>query len=231
MSYFIFPRYSAKEGTFGLREIKYGRSRLSLLQAFIDAIETMPLEDIHIKDLCKTAEVSEPSFYNYFPRKDDLFLYFISLWSVDVQLHIRHKKPIVRPGIDSIREIFRYTAENVTRSPRVLKELIAYQARTDTSLRIGEIRAVTNAEKALVFGEIDDLYTLPDLGLEPLLTEHITAACQNGEISSHFGIPELTLLTAAIFFGIPAITLHQDAKNLNQYYQTSLDILFTLKIK
>jgi AcrR family transcriptional regulator len=211
-----------------LRELKYGRSRLSLLKAFISSLDKTPLEDIRIRDLCAVAEVSEPSFYNYFPRKDDLFLYFISLWSIDVQLHIHFKRPEVIPGVDSIREIFSYTAKGISQSPRLMKEIIAYQARTNTSQRIEEIRAVTNAEKALAFGVTDELYNLHDQGLHPLLTQHITEARHRGQIPSQYDIQELTLLTAAVFFGIPIITLHQNADKLNDYYQKCLDMLFNL---
>ena len=231
MEPFLFSGYSSKQGSFGLREIKYGRARLSLLRAFIESIGIRPFEEIRIKDLCSEAEVSEPSFYNYFPKKDDLFLYFISLWSVDVQMHIRCMNPSIDPGVRAIREIFRYTAAGISQTPRLMKEIIAYQARTDTSLRMNELRPVTNAEKALVFGETDELYSLPDQGLRPLLSENIAAAVDRGDISSDVGIPELTLLTASVFFGIPVIILHEDPENLNEYYQTSLDILFNSNSK
>jgi len=230
MTHSFFRKYSPDKGDFGLRDLKYAQARLTLLHAFLDDLAVTPVDEIRIKDLCKKAEVSEPSFYNYFPRKDDLFLYFISLWSVDVQLHIRHRIPAENPGIQTIREIFRYSAERISTSSRIMKEILSYQARTDTSLRIQEIRPVTDAEKSLAFGAADDLYSLPDQGLKPLLTEHITAAVKNGELPCSTGIPEFTLLTASVFFGVPVIVLHQDAENLNRYYQMCLNILFNNQI-
>lgn len=223
----IFGRYGeyGKDALspFGLREIKYGRARLAVLAAFIQAIKKTPLEEIRISDLCRAAEISEPSFYNYFPRKDDLFLYFISLWSVDVQLHTQS----ITPGIQTIREIFLYTSKKNAKSKRLLSEIIAYQARTDVSKRVKAIKAVTPAEKTMLFGRLQKLEKIPDTGIAPVLEENIKAAIQSGELSSKVDPAAYLVMFASLFFGIPVIARQAPPKMAAQLFNIAFDAMLS----
>ena len=224
----VFGKYITEDTSgFSVREIKFARARLAVLQAFVEEISRKNYEEIRIKDLCREAEISEPSFYNYFPRKDDLFLYFISLWSVDVQLHCRS----LLPGLDTIRELFCYTAEKSGKNPELLKQVIAYQARTNTSEAIKGITPVTLAEKTVVFGRVSGMEQLPDSGMGPVLFNNLSAAIENGELPSTVDAQAFTLILGALFFGVPVIMLHNEPEKLSIYYQHSLDQLFGKKIK
>ncbi|MBL8019637.1 MAG: TetR/AcrR family transcriptional regulator [Leptospirales bacterium] len=216
----LFGKYGIPDlSRFSVREIKFARARLGVLQAFARMLKKTDYRDIRIKDLSRVCEISEPSFYNYFPQKDDLFLYFISLWSVDVQLHTQN----VRPGLAAIHEIFQYTASSTEQNPALLREIISYQARTDTSLSVKGITPVSLAEKTIAFGSVPDLDRYPDQGLGPVLEANLKAALKNRELQAGASVQVLNLVLASVFFGLPVIVMHQSPKSLGDYYRLAID--------
>lgn len=54
------------------KEKKFARTKIALLNALISAMGKKSFAEIKIKDLCLTAEISEPTFYNYFTEKNHL---------------------------------------------------------------------------------------------------------------------------------------------------------------
>ncbi len=60
---------------YSLREIKHARTKIALMKAFIEHLRHSSFEDISVKDACKRAEISEGTFFNYFPGKIDYLLY------------------------------------------------------------------------------------------------------------------------------------------------------------
>lgn len=95
---------------FPLKERKFAKTRTNLTFAFLSELEVKPFEEIKIKDLCQIAEISEPTFYNYFPEKGDLILHYIQIWSLQVSVFAKEKK-LAESGWGQISALFRYTAK------------------------------------------------------------------------------------------------------------------------
>ena len=50
-----------------------------------------------IKEICEEVQISEGTFFNYFPKKNDILNYFIALWSIEVKFYINEldqEKPL-----------------------------------------------------------------------------------------------------------------------------------------
>ena len=73
--------------TDGRRDRKLAQTRLALLTALRERLAERPLEEINVRELAEAADVSEATFYNHFPTKTDLAIYFVQLWSVDTGWH------------------------------------------------------------------------------------------------------------------------------------------------
>ena len=73
--------------TDGRRDRKLAQTRLALLTALRERLAERPLEEINVRELAEAADVSEATFYNHFPTKTDLAVYFVQLWSVDAGWH------------------------------------------------------------------------------------------------------------------------------------------------
>lgn len=65
---------------YSLRERKQAKTKVSLAKDFLESLKKQKYEDISIKSICEKAEVSEGTFYNYFPQKTDLYNYILSLY-------------------------------------------------------------------------------------------------------------------------------------------------------
>ena len=53
------------------------KSQQWLTQTLLELMEEKPYVDISIMDICKKADLSRQTFYNYFESKDDLFRYLL----------------------------------------------------------------------------------------------------------------------------------------------------------
>lgn len=56
----------------GLRERKKARQRAAILKAGVELFRTRGYEHTTVDDIAHAAEISQPTFYNYFPSKDAL---------------------------------------------------------------------------------------------------------------------------------------------------------------
>ncbi|MBX7056707.1 MAG: hypothetical protein K1X75_01485 [Leptospirales bacterium] len=218
----LFGRYgpASLEGL-ALRDIKYARARLSVLSAFAQALRKTEFAQIRIKDICRQCEISDPSFYNYFPQKNDVLLYFIGLWSIDLRLHVRS----AQPGLPAIYEIFDYTAQRVEKNPALLREIIAYQAHTSALRAARRFPPITVAERQLLFGAVEGAGSLPAQGLGPVLREQLLAAQRCRQIPALANVDSLQLAIAAIFFGVALQRLHERPPGLARHYRKALQTL------
>ena len=116
----------------GLRERKTARARLALLDAVVERLGDRSLESIPVKDLCAAAEVSEPSFFNYFPQKTDLLVYFIQLWSVDMGWRLSLRKP-GSTARSAVEDLFVETARQMDEGPGLMAEIFAFQAKNGSA--------------------------------------------------------------------------------------------------
>ena len=113
-----------------LRQRKLARTRLALLGALTAQLETQTYEAVRIKDLCAAADISEASFFNYFERKEDLLVYFVQIWSLSVGWHAQ-RVLAERGALAAIEDVFCRTAADIAAHPRVMAEVIAFQARME----------------------------------------------------------------------------------------------------
>ena len=219
----VLQRYGPADlSGFSVREIKYAMARFGLLSALFRALQAGPADAIRIRDLCKAAEVSEPSFFNYFPQKDDLFYYFVGLWSVDSFLYTRHRKP----GLETLREFYAYTGKVAEAHPYLMKELLAYQARAEVTQRARFVPPLTLAEKTLAFGRVEGMEQIPDKGIRNLILLGLEQAVRRGELPRRTPLPGAAMAVGGIFFGVAGLCAASDFKGLSAHYLRSLGIVF-----
>jgi AcrR family transcriptional regulator len=204
----------------GLRETKKARTRLALLDALTERLEERPLEEIAVKELCAEAEISEASFFNYFPKKSDLLLYFIQLWSLEVALAARKEG---LQGLAAIEAVFQHTAETANRHPGLFYEVLAYQARMPP-LEAPQDTPV--ADRLLRFPD-EDTGDLPAAGLQPILQRELNNALRLGELPESADLDRIGAGAAAVFFGTPLLLRQSGPAGLAGLYGSLLDQLWT----
>ncbi len=208
-----------------LKERKFAKTRIRILQVFLSELENKPFEIIKIKDIAKQADVSEPTFYNYFPEKEDMVLFFIQIWALSVSVFafgMNSKKNKEISGYSLISAIFRYTAKESKKNSRILLEIISLQARSKKELQIPKL---TLAERYLLFPKIKDIENFPAGGVEDLIEKGLRDAIKSKELREESNINALGVAIGSLFFGVP-ILCSQLKLNLETMWLESLQLLW-----
>ena len=205
-----------------LRERKYARTKLALLDAAVKRMLDRPFDSISVRELCDEAMVSEATFFNYFPKKSDLLVYFVQLWSIDVAWHGRQSSR-GEGGLAAIAAIYDRTAERTSKRPRVMNEIIAFIARERGT---AQFKPISLAERLMAYPELDLVDDLPADGFDTLVSKNLEVAIEKGELPAATNVLQTRIHLEAIFFGIPLVTGVAGADKLKETYRQALQLVW-----
>jgi len=206
-----------------LRARKRARTRLALLDALLSRIGPRGIDQIPVKELCAEVEISEVTFFKYFPAKSDLLTYFIQLWTIEMAWHASQAAQAQGSGLEAIGEIFARTAQDAARNIDIMLEIIAHQARMPKDL---VLPGVSTAERLLRFPDLAGVETLPSEGLEAILPRFLQVAIGKGELPPSSDIASLTLALSCIFFGVPLCVGRHDPAAIAPLYRQQLALVW-----
>lgn len=214
------------ESTIPLREKKYARTKIALLEAVLELVPDRTFDEIPVAELCEKAGISYATFFNYFPKKTDLLIYFIQFWTIEVSNFAREftRNNPKASALTAIEKIFDYTARECEKSPQIMAEIIAWQARDDRSS--GQKKPLTDAEKILRFPAIKDFEGLQEAGLDALLPYFLNLAVKAGDLPRQTNVPLVSGHLAAVFLGVPAALGPGNAAFFAALYQNHLKLLW-----
>ena len=205
-----------------LRERKFAKTKLGLLHAALEALEHRGLEEVSTRELCAAVSISQASFFNYFPRKEDLLTYFIQVWSLEMAWH-GQRLAATLGGLGAIEEIFALTARETARHPTVMAEIVAWQVRHVAT----PPPPLTVSEKLLAHPTLDGVETLPqDAGLQALFPPLLVQAVERGELPAGVDVRDVMAALATIFFGVPVLGRQANLNNLEGLYRRQLQLLW-----
>ncbi len=183
-----------------LRERKAADTKIGLIEALLARVDDRPLSAISVTELCEDVGVSPATFFNYFPTKEALLVYFIQLWSVQMAAVVAsHPKD---DPLGAIEALFRATAEEHVQHPGVMTEIVALQARSD--LEPGP--PPTDAELRRAFPDRPELLDTPrDAGLQALVPPLLQRAVALGQLPEQTPVPMVFGAIASVFFGTAVV--------------------------
>ena len=206
-----------------LRQRKFARTRLALAGALSKALVQQTLSEVSVKALCREAEVSEATFFNYFASKQELMAYLAQLWMLELGWHAQAAAQASQ-GLSAIHQLFAYSARTCARRPGFMQELIAWLARggrLNTSIELGEI------ERRLAFPELAGIETTPLKGVDAWIVPQLEVAIKTGELPENTLIPTLLSLLLAIVFGVPLTLLSSKPGKIADMYQQQLQLVWS----
>lgn len=203
------------------RERKTAENKQSLLRSLLERIKTKEFGDIKISDLCNDASISQASFYNYFPRKTDLLVYFVQLWSLEVTWKVEYELRI--SGLDAIESVFCDTAKSILKHPEVMAEITSFQAKWKMTTRMPDL---TVADKVLAYPAYVSVGSLPVTGLSSILTSQLKTAVRNGELPHETPIDVVLVMLDSIFFGSPMFLKQLTVDQITAFYREQLAIVW-----
>lgn len=206
-----------------LRERKFYQTRLRLARALRERLERTPLDELNVRDLCEDVEISEATFFNYFPRKADLLAYLGQLWSVELAWHGRQALARGDGGLTAVHRVFEQAARQFQAAPGVSGELIAWQARA-RARHAPEPLSVN--ERRLAFPEQAGIEALADQSLEQALIAALQRAVDQGELPRNTHLPIVMVALLSIFHGVPLALRLGNPSGIGAMYRQQLAILW-----
>ncbi len=204
-----------------LRERKYARTRLALVSALQGALAQQAFSDIPVKSLCHSVEVSEATFFNYFPSKTHLLDYAIQFWLLELQLSLASRRP--EPGMRSIEAVFGYFAEQCKTHPGFMRAFLGWLA--NEGVLTSEM-APSELERQLAWPEREQAGAVQQSALDALLVRQLEQAVNKQQLPDNILIPTLLTALIALLFGIPLALLSSDPGRIGSMYQQQLQIFW-----
>ena len=205
-----------------LRERKFARTRLALAEAASGHLEAASFETLSVKSLCERVQISEATFFNYFPKKDDLIVYLDRLWTLELNWYGEQAMQ-QQQGLAVIEALFRYTSIQIQKKPGLMGEIIANEARSRERHSGPDISL---AERMLAFSDLEGIENLSDDSLEALLRGSLQMAIEMGELPENTVISVAMVGLVAIFYGVPLALQHSNPAAIAAMYRQQLELLW-----
>ncbi|MEN8205235.1 MAG: TetR/AcrR family transcriptional regulator [Pseudomonadota bacterium] len=205
-----------------LRERKFARTRLALADAVSGHLDAAPFETLSVKSLCERVQISEATFFNYFPKKDDLIVYLDRLWTLELNWYGQQAMQ-QQQGLAVIEALFRYTSIQIQKKPGLMGEIIAHEARSRERHSGPEI---TVAERMMAFSDLEGIENMSDDSLEGLLRSSLQMAIELGELPENTAISAAMVGLVSIFYGVPLALQHSNPAAIAAMYRQQLELLW-----
>ncbi len=209
-----------------LRERKYARTKLALVNAAVQRLEATPMEEITVNSLCDDIEISEATFFNYFAKKGDLLDYYVQLWTLEITWKIRQSG---QTGTAAIDALFATAALQFQQHPGLMGEVLARLARLrkkPVPQKIGRAERHRAFEKWLNNDNASEIEALEASGLDALLVSALQQAINKGELPSNTHLPTTLLGLVALFYGIPLLLRMSNPDAIPASYRQQLAIFW-----
>lgn len=205
-----------------LRERKFAKTRLALAEAVTHHLEAASFDTLSVKALCERVQISEATFFNYFPKKEDLIVYLDRLWTLELNWYGR-QAALQGKGLAVIEALFRYTSIQIQKKPGLMAEIIAHEALARERRDGPEI---TPAERLMAFSDLDGIAELSDESLEGLLRASLESAIEQGTLPANTAISAAMVGLVSIFYGVPLAIQHSNPAAIGAMYRQQLELLW-----
>ena len=213
---------SLRKENIPLRERKPAQIKLNLLKATLERMKDTSFAQIAVKDLCAQVQVSEPTFFKYFPRKTDLLIYFFELWSIEVAARAL-KAEGSSSGLTAIEEIFDFTARKFDNNPRLMLEVISLLAAARTPF---EFPPLSRAERIIAFAGLPQALEIDPQPLEEIFEAYVARAVEHGELPASIDKEFLVTVLVSYFVGVPLTRKKNAPQALRFIYRRLLKLLW-----
>lgn len=178
-----------------LRERKAAKLKLLILSLVKNMLIEHSFHDIHVLDICKKANVSKVTFFRYFPQKEDVLLYFMRIWSFEVNMDLQKQRI---NGSKAVKYIFDRYGDLCENYNSMILHLIKYHAASPTAIKPVSIK---RAEKQLLFPNESEVQQVEVLGFDKLLEKYLLEAIFRTEITKRSDVNEMASMLLTTTYG------------------------------
>lgn len=201
-----------------LRELKKARAKLALYHSALELIEKKMFHEVMLEDICRKAEVSRVTFFKFFPKKEDVLVYFMRVWLTERIIEI---DTLQKRGFDAIRHLLIQVANQAEDKPGLLPSLISFLAEMNMHPAMPEL---SEAEVRLLFPEhIEAGRETPDM--LDLFTRAMEEAHDAGTLNPLISIDTASKVLFTIFYGTYLTAQQFGSEDIIGFYEEHLQLL------
>lgn len=206
---------------YSLREKKYARTKIALMNGFIERLRNSRFENISIKDVCKCAEISEGTFFNYFPEKIDVITYYVNLMTMKLIWKARQKTPKGK-SIALINAFFKEMADEFTKLDITYELISILVVQHEQPKKI----VISDVEKHLIFPNVAGIEAMAPLLTDEFFRECIKGALRTGELPGSVHIDDALASLITIMVGTMVAVKFSNIKDIKYQYLRQLQMLW-----
>ena len=202
----------------GLRKEKAARLKLAVLDATLRLIGKKSFDDLHVDEICARVRISKVTLFKYFPRKEDILLYYFRLWCLRRAVELSSKP---KEGLNGFAFLFDKLSEDAETHPGIILSLFAYLADLKRSLRPFPVKT---EEKKLLFENMDNIQSIEIQSVDQMFEKFSLEAIFKKEITKTSSTRDITQLLISVFYG-SVVTAHiNQISPLKIFFRKNLEI-------
>jgi AcrR family transcriptional regulator len=196
--------------------------KLAIMNVFVGRLEKSRFEDISIREICSRVEISEGTFFNYFPAKIDIINYYMHLRFLEVIWKARNEMSRGEGALALIGAVFNKTAEEL-KNPNAIYQMISVLLIQKTK---PEELVIPDIEKRIAFPDYGGIESIASTRIEDFLEQCLKEAVKNGELPGDVNIDDVMVSLMAILGGTLLAIKFVDIKDRTYHYTRQLRLLW-----
>ncbi len=209
----------AKE--YSLREKKHARTKLAIMDSFMERLKNTRFDDISVREMCRDVEVAEGTFFNYFPEKIDVIRYYLTLNTLRMIWGARKKAP-AGEYLSLVNHAFSQMSERWNNNNLTYQVISVLLAQGERPKRID----ISDIEKKLAYPDCPGIEEIPTVMLHDWFKECIISARKNGELPSNVNIDDVVVSLITIVAGTILAVRFNGRNNCSYHYARQLRALW-----
>lgn len=178
-----------------LREKKKAKTKFALLDAALELIGDGSFRNVLVDDICERAEVSKVTFFKFFPQKEELLVYYMSIWQAECFIELQSTG---KRGWEAVRHIFAKVTSDGVKQPGIMLSLISFLAEQKMH---PSVPLLSDAELHLRFPGHEEREAIRATDLHQLFQKCVQEAVEDGQLALHLSEEEAVILLFSMFYG------------------------------
>ncbi len=211
---------------FSLRERKSAKTKIALMNEFVKRLEHTNLDNISIREVCEAVDVSEGTFYNYFPAKPDVIYFHIAAFSAVSFWRLFHEiKP--KSELEKIDGLLTAMAIEKLNPNQLYGLMSAIIGQRQCALENENLK-ITAAEKYYAFPECEGIADVEPSTLlfKKFFKECLKKAIENKELPVDTNVEETVVHLKTILSGVALAVETKDFSKISEYRNKHLGLLW-----
>lgn len=207
---------------YSLREMKHARTKIAIMNVFIRNLEKTRFDDISIRQICKSAEVSEGTFFNYFPEKIDIIDYYMNLMFLKIIWKAR-KDVAEGSYIHLINSTFEKMAGELLINNNIIYQIIALMIVQQEKPKTVEI---SDLERHIFLPGYEGIEHINIMTMDDFFRECLEKASKNNELPRGTNIDDLMISLMSIVGGTLLAAKFTAIKDRAYHFRRQLRVLW-----